>query len=149
MPGEGIEPPTFGLQNRCTTAVLTRQIQIFPRHIRHLTNSGTTANRLLCAKICVVPYFEAATASCLAPAFGSSRFRLAASASAGVRKSRYISVVLTEGVPQMLLQSVYVATILEVRHRIGGWRMSWKRNRGIPGRIFVPLFVLRAGRGSR
>ena len=25
MPGEGIEPPTFGLQNRCTTAVLTRQ----------------------------------------------------------------------------------------------------------------------------
>ena len=25
MPGEGIEPPTFGLQNRCTTAVLTRR----------------------------------------------------------------------------------------------------------------------------
>ena len=24
MPGEGFEPPTFGLQNRCTTAVLTR-----------------------------------------------------------------------------------------------------------------------------
>ncbi len=24
VPGEGIEPPTFGLQNRCTTAVLTR-----------------------------------------------------------------------------------------------------------------------------
>ena len=24
VPDEGIEPPTFGLQNRCTTAVLTR-----------------------------------------------------------------------------------------------------------------------------
>ena len=24
MPDEGIEPPTFGLQNRCTTAVLIR-----------------------------------------------------------------------------------------------------------------------------
>ena len=24
MPGEGIEPPTFGLQNRCSTAELTR-----------------------------------------------------------------------------------------------------------------------------
>ena len=26
VPGEGIEPPAFGLQNRCTTAVLTRHI---------------------------------------------------------------------------------------------------------------------------
>ncbi len=25
VPGEGLEPPTFGLQNRCTTAVLTRR----------------------------------------------------------------------------------------------------------------------------
>ncbi len=24
VPDEGIEPPTFGLQNRCTTAVLIR-----------------------------------------------------------------------------------------------------------------------------
>ncbi len=24
VPGEGLEPPTFGLQNRCTAAVLTR-----------------------------------------------------------------------------------------------------------------------------
>ena len=30
VPGEGIEPPTFGLQNRCTTAVLTRQGRAFP-----------------------------------------------------------------------------------------------------------------------
>jgi hypothetical protein len=30
VPGEGLEPPTFGLQNRCTAAVLTR----------HLTGSG-------------------------------------------------------------------------------------------------------------
>ena len=27
VPGEGFEPPTFGLQNRCTTTVLTRQYQ--------------------------------------------------------------------------------------------------------------------------
>ncbi len=27
MPGEGFEPPTFGLQNRCTTTVLTRRWQ--------------------------------------------------------------------------------------------------------------------------
>ncbi len=27
VPGEGFEPPTFGLQNRCTTAVLTRRRQ--------------------------------------------------------------------------------------------------------------------------
>src|ERR1700727_2468798 len=25
MPGEGFEPPTFGLQNRCTATVLTRR----------------------------------------------------------------------------------------------------------------------------
>jgi hypothetical protein len=25
MPGEGFEPPAFGLQNRCTTTVLTRR----------------------------------------------------------------------------------------------------------------------------
>jgi hypothetical protein len=30
MPGEGFEPPAFGLQNRCTTTVLTRQIQAIP-----------------------------------------------------------------------------------------------------------------------
>lgn len=27
VPGEGFEPPTFGLQNRCTTTVLTRHPQ--------------------------------------------------------------------------------------------------------------------------
>jgi hypothetical protein len=27
VPGERIELPTFGLQNRCTTAVLTRHIE--------------------------------------------------------------------------------------------------------------------------
>jgi hypothetical protein len=27
VPGEGFEPPTFGLQNRCTATVLTRQSQ--------------------------------------------------------------------------------------------------------------------------
>ena len=29
VPGEGFEPPTFGLQNRCTTTVLTRHFQLF------------------------------------------------------------------------------------------------------------------------
>jgi hypothetical protein len=29
MPGEGFEPPTFGLQNRCTTTVLTRPKSIY------------------------------------------------------------------------------------------------------------------------
>ena len=27
VPGEGFEPPTFGLQNRCTATVLTRRYQ--------------------------------------------------------------------------------------------------------------------------
>ena len=31
VPGEGLEPPTNGLQNRCTTAVLTRQRRWLPR----------------------------------------------------------------------------------------------------------------------
>src|SRR5579862_8534788 len=34
VPGEGFEPPTFGLQNRCTTTVLTRHLQL---QISHLT----------------------------------------------------------------------------------------------------------------
>ena len=29
VPGEGIEPPTNGLQNRCSTAELTRQTEAF------------------------------------------------------------------------------------------------------------------------
>ena len=29
VPGEGFEPPTFGLQNRCTTTVLTRLDIVF------------------------------------------------------------------------------------------------------------------------
>ncbi len=28
VPGEGIEPPTFGLQNRCSTAELTRRADL-------------------------------------------------------------------------------------------------------------------------
>src|SRR5580692_1919714 len=31
VPGEGFEPPTFGLQNRCTATVLTRQVH--PTHL--------------------------------------------------------------------------------------------------------------------
>ena len=29
MPAEGFEPPTYGLQNRCTTTVLSRQIMTY------------------------------------------------------------------------------------------------------------------------
>jgi hypothetical protein len=29
MPAEGFEPPTYGLQNRCTTTVLSRQMNDF------------------------------------------------------------------------------------------------------------------------
>jgi hypothetical protein len=30
VPGEGFEPPTFGLQNRCTATVLTRPTNPIP-----------------------------------------------------------------------------------------------------------------------
>ena len=33
LPGEGFEPPTFGLQNRCTTTVLTRRRLERPDHL--------------------------------------------------------------------------------------------------------------------
>jgi hypothetical protein len=29
VPAEGFEPPTYGLQNRCTTTVLSRQIMTY------------------------------------------------------------------------------------------------------------------------
>jgi hypothetical protein len=32
VPGEGIEPPTNGLQNRCSTAELTRHFASIYRH---------------------------------------------------------------------------------------------------------------------
>jgi hypothetical protein len=38
VPGEGFEPPTFGLQNRCTTTVLTRQAA----DINHLSATRST-----------------------------------------------------------------------------------------------------------
>ncbi len=34
VPDEGIEPPTFGLQNRCTTAVLIRPKLSYSRFAR-------------------------------------------------------------------------------------------------------------------
>jgi hypothetical protein len=36
VPAEGFEPPTYGLQNRCTTTVLSRQIN----KLRHAAGSG-------------------------------------------------------------------------------------------------------------
>jgi hypothetical protein len=38
VPEEGIEPPTFGLQNRCSTAELFRQ------RVRHIAVSVSTRN---------------------------------------------------------------------------------------------------------
>ena len=31
MPAEGFEPPTYGLQNRCTTTVLSRHMEMHTR----------------------------------------------------------------------------------------------------------------------
>jgi hypothetical protein len=38
VPEEGIEPPTFGLQNRCSTAELFRQC------VRHIAGSVSPRN---------------------------------------------------------------------------------------------------------
>src|SRR3546814_19672544 len=51
VPGEGIEPPTFGLQNRCTTAVLTRPGPRFPRSLRHGQEAAVTAGVRACMAI--------------------------------------------------------------------------------------------------
>ena len=42
VPGEGFEPPTFGLQNRCTTTVLTRRHAKFPANTRRAVRSPLT-----------------------------------------------------------------------------------------------------------
>jgi hypothetical protein len=41
VPGEGIEPPTFGLQNRCTAAVLTRRKAPWTRAVPNPRESPT------------------------------------------------------------------------------------------------------------
>src|SRR3546814_9619869 len=48
VPGEGIEPPTFGLQNRCTTAVLTRPGPRFPRSLRQGQEAAVSAGVRAC-----------------------------------------------------------------------------------------------------
>jgi hypothetical protein len=40
VPGEGIEPPTNGLQNRCSTAELTRPVGLESYQRRPLVTSG-------------------------------------------------------------------------------------------------------------
>jgi hypothetical protein len=53
VPGEGFEPPTFGLQNRCTTTVLTRQInglgKLIVRRLRRVRSNSPLARRLVAA----------------------------------------------------------------------------------------------------
>jgi hypothetical protein len=41
VPGEGFEPPTFGLQNRCTATVLTRLINVIYKAVRARRNPRT------------------------------------------------------------------------------------------------------------
>ena len=54
VPGEGFEPPTFGLQNRCTTTVLTRQDIVFtvfaPPHLPRKLNALVEHVQLLFRK---------------------------------------------------------------------------------------------------
>ena len=38
MPGAGFEPATFGLQNRCTTTVLTRRLRVLTRTLAFFAN---------------------------------------------------------------------------------------------------------------
>src|SRR5205814_10460248 len=47
VPGEGFEPPTFGLQNRCTATVLTRLIYLswfYYSYFRRLSGSRCCRN---------------------------------------------------------------------------------------------------------
>lgn len=40
VPGDGFEPPTFGLQNHCTTAVLTGPLNLCARHLFSILHDG-------------------------------------------------------------------------------------------------------------
>ncbi len=44
MPAEGFEPPTFGLQNRCTTTVLSRQKDVCIQSETPVTNPPAQGN---------------------------------------------------------------------------------------------------------
>ena len=48
VPGEGFEPPTFGLQNRCTTTVLTR-----PRRLESGFDERKLPPRLPLVSLCI------------------------------------------------------------------------------------------------
>ena len=45
MPDEGIEPPTFGLQNRCSTAELIRRFKRLLRYQRAKPRARARFNR--------------------------------------------------------------------------------------------------------
>ncbi len=47
VPGAGFEPATFGLQNRCTTAVLTRPICADGRFLLGVVRLGNRGSDLL------------------------------------------------------------------------------------------------------
>ncbi len=51
VPGEGIEPPTFGLQNRCSTAELTRRLFFRLQLAARLCIDKATALANRCARL--------------------------------------------------------------------------------------------------
>jgi hypothetical protein len=51
VPAEGIEPPTFGLQNRCTTAVLHRRAPSNRCDFRRFGGVGSTLDRLWAPRV--------------------------------------------------------------------------------------------------
>jgi hypothetical protein len=66
VPVEGIEPPTFGLQNRCSTAELNRQnaLRHLERHLRIFAspvNPGAVENRKMAGGIRAWPHAVAAS----------------------------------------------------------------------------------------
>src|SRR5579875_4111667 len=72
MPGEGFEPPAFGLQNRCTTAVLTRpriRASLCHAHISTAAEAPQTPlrPRFPCVTESTQPAFPASFASVSMP----------------------------------------------------------------------------------
>jgi hypothetical protein len=70
VPGEGFEPPTFGLQNRCTATVLTRPIPlIYSLYSRRskipvATEFGTEPAHLLSVSAIIAPRKAASRPAC-------------------------------------------------------------------------------------
>ena len=69
MPGEGIEPPTNGLQNRCSTAELTRHSETFCTSLLKLPPDCHHCHRVLflfCAQRIECPFHDSSSFAVLA-----------------------------------------------------------------------------------